>query len=476
MVIKNKKFSGGYRFKSFEGQPEERLVEAEAPEKVTIPLRQGFGNEVPPVVKVGDTVRAGQIIGINNDSVSSPVHSTVNGVVEGISKINYFKQEVNAVTIKSDNTPDRQFLDGYTADWLKLPVEKIEELIYLSGAASLGKEGIPTRFKSSSILPVDVKDVIIHGVGSEIYNPSLSVLLAGEGLLNFVEGLKILKTILPGARFHLALNKYHETLIEKLAGLIMDLDGIDVYALEPKYPQVYDGVLIPTLLAKGFPDGCSAASIGVVVLDVQTVLQTHEAVTQGKPLIEKIVTLCGAGFRENLHIKVRIGTSLEHITRARVLENRELRFILDSPLTGSVLSDLSLPLDRTFLQIISIPEEREREFLSFARPGYKKDSYSRAFVSSGVKSRKKCDTNLHGEERPCIFCNFCQDACPAGIIPHLIHHHVKRDIVDEVILDLGIRRCIDCNLCSYVCPSKIPLAKSIRKGKEELVMQGFCRK
>ena len=38
---------------------------------------------------------------------------------------------------------------------------------------------------------------------------------------------------------------------------------------------------------------------------------------------------------------------------------------------------------------------------------------------------------------------------------------------------LEIFNCIECNLCSYICPSKIPLATSIKEGKEKLIEQGF---
>ena len=52
MKVKRKTFSGGYRFRGFAGQPEEELIDLGIPEKVIIPLAQGSGSEVPPVVKL----------------------------------------------------------------------------------------------------------------------------------------------------------------------------------------------------------------------------------------------------------------------------------------------------------------------------------------------------------------------------------------------------------------------------------------
>jgi Na+-translocating ferredoxin:NAD+ oxidoreductase RnfC subunit len=87
--------------------------------------------------------------------------------------------------------------------------------------------------------------------------------------------------------------------------------------------------------------------------------------------------------------------------------------------------------------------------------------------------QKKCGTNVHGELRPCIFCTFCEEVCPAGIIPHFLFHYVEKDIIDDTLLKYRIFDCIDCNLCSYVCPSKIPVAQFIKEGKAKLLDEGF---
>ena len=468
MNVRHKTFSGGYRFRNFEGQPQEKLVEIKIPERVVILLKQGFGIEVLPIVKTGDRVKAGQIIARDDNSVSSPIHSSVNGVVEEITKKNYFQQEVNAVVIKTDATNEWEPLEGYTSDWGKLPVEKIEELLYLSGVSSLGREGIPTRFNSSTISPGEVENVIINGVGSEVYNSSLSVLLGGDKTLHFADSLRILKTVMPNAHFHAAFNTDHKDVIERISGLLDGDEWIDFYALDLKYPQGFDEVLVSTILDKKMPGGGSAAAIGVVVLNVQAALQAHEAVTTGKPLIERTVALCGQGFTANPHITVRIGTPLEHIVQGRIKETMDIRFMINSPLTGPTVPDLSLPVDSVFSRIIALPEQKTKEFLALMNPGFNKDSYSNTFLSFLFKSKKYADTNLHGEERPCVFCNFCQEVCPVSLIPHLLYHYVERGRIDEVLTRLKIFDCLDCNLCTYVCPSKIPVAAVIKDGKEQL--------
>lgn len=469
MKVKSRTFSGGYRFENFAGQPAEKLVEIGIPEKVIIPLLQG----VPPVVKPGESVKAGQIIGIDDDSISNPVHSTVNGVVEEIVTVEYPEGEIQAVTVKSDGTSDWETLKSSGEDWEDLSKEDLEEILYLSGAASLDREGIPTGHKSSPTSPDQIQHIIVRGVDSEIYNPSLNLLLSEDNISHFMQGLRILKKVMPAANFHLAFNMLNRQLMGRIPPLIENYNWIDVFRLEPKYPQDFDEVIIATILGQELPSGSSPAQMGVVVLSVQTILHVYEAVVTGKPVIERVVALGGTGFMENHHVKVRIGTPLEDLIGNRIAVNDDVRLVLNSALTGVNLSELPLPVDRQFTSIIALPEEKDRQFLAFVRPGARSDSYSRTFFSSLFAFKKKCGTNVHGEERPCISCTYCDEVCPAKIIPHLIYKFIERDSIDETLISLKIFDCIECNLCNYVCPSKIPLAKFIKEGKKRLIEEGY---
>jgi Na(+)-translocating NADH:ubiquinone oxidoreductase A subunit len=463
-----KTFSGGYRFKGFKGQPQDKLVSLGIPPKVSIPLFQGFGSPPKPLVKVGDKVGAGQIIGRDDNNVSSPVHSSINGKVVAIGEINYFKREVTMVTIKHDGTSgDYKKIEGCSPNWDRLPSETIERLLYESGVTSLDREGIPTRFKTSIIMPEEVEDLIIHGAGSEVYNTSLNLLLEGENAYNFIEGVKILKKIMPKARVHLAVSERESQVRKKIKKLTHNSEKCEVISVVPKYPQGYDEVLVPTILNKRFPYGYSAANIGIVVLNIQAVCHAFEAVTQGKPLIERIVALCGPSFKEPVHVKARVGTPLEFIFEDR-LKDASSRVILNSLLTGFELNNFSLPIDRTFSQILAIPDSDERKFLAFLRPGFRIDSYSKTFASSCLRLKRIPETNLHGEERPCIQCGYCISACPVSIMPALLDR-IARAGVKETLMKYGIFNCIDCNLCSYVCPSKVPLAKNLRQAKAKLI-------
>lgn len=478
MIPKYKKFPLGYEFVNFAGQPAGESIQLGIPGRVTIPLRQGFGNEVAAVVEAGQKVSAGEIIGRDDESVSSPVHSSVNGTVVEIEEIEYFGRETTAIVIESDGTDGWQSLKGHSLKWDALSAETINELIYLSGVSSSGRGGIATSFNSSVIGPEEVEDVIVQGVGSESHNPSVVFLLEGERLSHFVAGLEILKKLMPKARFHLALDESQKKLISDVSEKLAGGNFVEVVGLPAKYPVDRDEILTSLVLGKEFPWGYLAANIGVIVLDIQSVLHVYDAVVEGKPLIERTVALCGSGFIEPVHVNVRIGSSLEDVVKGKIDSEKELRFVKDSAMTGESFSDLSLPIDRSIKSIISLVEERDREFLAFVRPGFTRDAYartsfSRIFKKGSTMFQKTCGTNVQGELRPCIFCGFCKDACPVSIIPHHLFHYVEREIIDESLLTFKIFKCIECNLCNYVCPSKIHLAQFIREGKDKLIEEGF---
>ena len=92
-MFKAKSFPGGYKFVNFEGQPKPILEESIIPLRVSVPLRQGFGAEGDCLVEVGEKVSAGQIISHIEKGVASPVHATINGVVEEIRRVNYYGHE-----------------------------------------------------------------------------------------------------------------------------------------------------------------------------------------------------------------------------------------------------------------------------------------------------------------------------------------------------------------------------------------------
>jgi len=465
-------FGGGIRFRHYAGQPQGEAITLGVPRRAVISLLQGYGVPLEPLVKKGDTVFAGQIVGRDDTAVSSPIHATINGRVAEIAELEVSGREVPAVVIEGDGTDSWVKVGGASFQWENLSAAQLEELLYLTGATGLAREGIPTRFRSAVIGPEAVRHVIVSQVGADVFKPNAGAVLGADLLPAFAAGLAILGRIMPGAKLHVAVSDEENALIRRLKPLLAGIPNATLHAIEPRYPQEFSEMLVRSVLGEDFPFGFSAANVGVVVMDAQAVVSAHAAATEGRPVIERTVALAGPGFGSPGYLRVRVGSSIEQVIAGR-LRSGELKqkVVLDSVLSGPAVEDLSRPLDRTVTQLIALPDDNRRLPFAFARPGLHSESFSRSFVPAWLPVRKVANTNRHGEERPCIQCGWCARVCPVRIIPQLIHRQAKVGI-NETLVRYNIFNCIDCNLCSLVCPSKIGLARSIADTKSKLLEVG----
>jgi Na(+)-translocating NADH:ubiquinone oxidoreductase A subunit len=495
MRIHNKTFTGGYRFLGFDGQPEPRILSHPLPERIAVALSSGALPAMNARVSPGDTVAAGQILAREDNAVCAAVLAPLSGEVDGATTIATPAGPVKALMIRSDGLREWKALSGASQDWATLDARELEDLLYRSGATALSPQGIPTRFASSALGPDEVTDIVVLEAHDEVFNPSLAAILgerepegvpdrsgrAPQGSAEAARGLAILARIMPRARLHLVFGRPLKDAMCCLGRACRELAGAGEAGLEkvelvqasPKYPMHHESVLLPAVLNRTVPYGSTAAAQGVVIIDVQGLLQVFDAVTKGRPAIERIVALAGTGYARPLHVRVRIGTPVGEVVGEYLDRAVEERLVLNSALSGPVLSDPSTPIDHGFRSILALPEEDQEPILPFAQPGFRQDSYSRTFASLLTPFAKSGDTNIHGEHRPCIACGYCENVCPVRILPYLLHRHIQRDLIDENLVRFEIFKCIDCGLCSYVCTSKIPLAEQIRSGKDRLRAEGL---
>ena len=468
METKKKTFKGGFEFKRFQGNPLSAVESIGLPETVMYPLKDTNGiNEA--LVSKGDVVKAGQLLWQNDEITGSPVIATINGTVESIKPLAWNGSKIPVITIKSDGTETWTPVKGVTEDLSTLDAAGIEETLYFAGLTSLGSDGIPTRFNTSSIKAVDVKHLIIKHCEADVYNSDLSALLGESRLSDFNDGLSILKKVMPNASCKMAINRKNNKWIKIFSESLFD----EMVLVKPKYPQGMDEILTETITGIKIPSDCTPANASAIILDVQTVLHVFDAVKNGKPLIEKIITVAGPGFTNRSHLNVRIGTSFEQIAEGRTAEN-ENRYILNSAMTGAAVADMKMPLEAVCSILIALKEERVGEVMLWVKPGLRKHSIMNTMANSIFPVEKINNTNANGEERACLSCGNCYNVCPAGLYPTQLFKYVERDRVDETVMRYGIFKCIDCNLCTYVCTAKIPLADFIKEGKAKLFTDGYA--
>ena len=116
--------------------------------------------------------------------------------------------------------------------------------------------------------------------------------------------------------------------------------------------------------------------------------------------------------------------------------------------------------------LIVLPKGDQKELFGFARPGFHKPSYSRAFLSSLNRDPFLMDCGMHGEVRACINCGYCSEVCAVDILPQFTLKSILAGEVEEALAH-GLLDCVSCGLCTYVCPSKIDLCESLKQARDD---------
>ena len=138
------------------------------PSKVIISMSQHGGVPCTPLVKAGDRVTVGQLIGSSDALISAPVHSSVAGTVKEITKImNVFGKYNDAIVIETDLRQEK-------CPDIKPPVitnrEEFINAVRESGSVGLGGAGFPTYVKFNYDTKTYTADtLVINGAECEPY-------------------------------------------------------------------------------------------------------------------------------------------------------------------------------------------------------------------------------------------------------------------------------------------------------------------
>ena len=289
-------------------------------------------------------------------------------------------------------------------------------------------------------------------------------------LLNFTRGLEQLQSLLEYQPIYLILPDIKSKLATLIRERIRGYASVKMLEIPLTYPYDHFEILARRL-------GLEDSKGPVWTIRTAGVLAVDRALTFGKPCTVRIISIGGIGVNSPAHLKVMPGYPIRSILDKYVF-SPGARVINGGIFTGETIGPDVLGLDVDCRGVTVIPKPAEREFLGFMRVGWNRSSYSGCFLSAVRKGfRERLTSAVRGEGRPCISCNFCEEVCPAGIMPYLIHKYLYRELLEESE-QARVDLCIECGLCSFVCPSKIELRsefislkEQIKKEKEEILKE-----
>ncbi|MBI5286942.1 MAG: electron transport complex subunit RsxC [Deltaproteobacteria bacterium] len=410
-----------------------RIERATLPERVIIPLQQHTGVPCQPLVKKGDTVVEGQKIGEAQAFVSSPVHSPINGKVKEIEKHPHpLGGKVMSIVIEGDGTTMEWGNGDIGLDLKILTPEALREIIRDAGIVGLGGAAFPTYVKLSPPKEKRIDTVIINGCECEPYLTGDHRLMC-EAPEKIVWGMKAITKTVGAEEGFIGIEENKPDAIDAIQRVVQEIaPDVKVVALETKYPQGAEKMLIKAILGRNVPAGKLPLDVGVVVNNVGTAVAIYKAIRYKKPIIERVITVSGNGVAEPKNLLVRIGTTFEDVLSqcGGITKDGEGEVIMGGPMMGIAQTTLDVPVVKATSGII---------------------------VLTG--------SELHPlTYEPCIRCARCVEACPMSLMPFRIADLGRLYRVEDFKFWGGLV-CIECGCCSYVCPSKRPLVQWIRVGK-----------
>jgi Na+-transporting NADH:ubiquinone oxidoreductase subunit A len=292
---------------------------------------------------------------------------------------------------------------------------------------------------------------------SEPFHPLPHVYLNGSGTL-FRFGLKVLNK-LAAAPMYVCRHAKNSDLTSTLGDIVnLTYTG--------NYPAHDPGVLLYRMKT-------SATQNRAWFINGQDVLLIARLLRDGVYPSERIVSLGGPSVSDPIHVISRMGSPLSLIT-AEQSETENCRYVQGGILTGYNAAPQSyLGYFETALNLL--PEGNHTgELLGLFNPGYRKPTFSRAFLSAINQKEFEFNCNMHGGERACIACGYCARVCPVDILPQFTYKAILAGEVEES-LEHGLLDCVECGLCSYVCPSKIDLLESLKTAKAEFYKEQVSR-
>jgi len=399
-----------------------------------VPLAQHIGAPARPIVKVGQEVVRGEPIAEAGGFVSVPMHAPATGRVTAIDRLipSAAGRKVPAIVIDVYEADPQQVGWGIDTDTASMDPKQLAAAVQAAGMVGLGGAAFPSHVK---LLPPEGKvidTVVINGCECEPYLTCDHRIML-EQTDKLLAGIDMVLKATGAQRAIIGVEDNKLDAVTQIRAKLPADGPVSCEAVQTKYPQGAEKMLITALLDREVPSGGIPADIGVAVYNVGTMAQLGELVPKGRGLIERVVTVTGPAVKKPGNYLTPIGTPLRFLLEFAGAELEGAEVILGGPMMGMAVAALDVVVTKGV---------------------------------SGVVVYPPAEADLgHKTVFPCIKCGACLEACPINLNPAMLGQLAGARRYEEMAQEFHLNDCFECGCCSYVCPSNIPLTQYFRIAK-----------
>lgn len=432
------------------GAPQLRIDEGPPLRRVALLGPDYLGMKPDLRVAEGDLVSLGQPLFTDKKNPGVVFTAPAAGRVAAINRGE--RRVFLSLEIELAGTDERRFTATPAADVGSLGAEQIEPRLIEAGLWPA------LRTRPFSKIPVPGSRPAALFVTAMDTNPLAAdpQLIIGARATEFAAGLQALRPFSTGKTY----------VCQAPGAKIPRVEGVEVRAFGGCHPAGLAGTHIH------FLEKVNQQRL-VWTVGYQDVIAIGYLLLQGRLLTERIIALGGPGVKEPRLLRTRLGACLSELVAGQLLAG-EQRVISGSVLCGRKAEGALDFLGRYHNQVSVVGESRQREFLGWGMPGFKKFSVKRVFAASLLPRRPLAlTTSTHGSPRAMV---------PTGAFEQVMPLHIKATWLLRALLtgDTDLAQNLGCleldeedlALCSFVCSGKMNYGDYLRQSLLKIEKEG----
>ncbi len=434
------------------GSPRQSIEDAPPARSVALVGPDYIGMKPTMEVQEGERVLAGQLLFSDKKTEGVRYTAPASGTIAAINRGARRALQSVVIDVDGDEAMDFGRLDESAA--MQLTAEQIRQRLVESGQWT----ALRTRpYSKAPGVESEARAIFVTAMDTHPLAPDPTVVI-NEQSAAFVLGQALLSKLTTG-RLYLCCKAGDQV-------PAAEASNIEQVSFDGPHPAGLSGTHVH------FLEGASAEKV-VWTIGYQDVIAVGRLFLDGRIYSERVIALAGPQVEDPRLLRTRLGADLQALCAGQLREG-ENRIISGSVLGGRSVQAGTAYLGRYHNQVSVLLEGRQREFMGWLSPGFKKHSSLGIYISNWLGGGAlPMTTSTNGSERAMVPVGSYENVMPMDMLPtQLLRALIVGDTETAQALGCLELEEEDLALCSYVCPGKYEYGPILRDNLTRIEKEG----